>query len=283
MSTATSAPIVVSALVIRDSLGEVLTVRKRGTTGFMLPGGKPEPGETAEETARREATEELGLVLDSYSLMNLGTYEAAALNEAGRTVRAHVYLVVTAGGVADLDQAAPSAEIEEICWIHPDPARADHSNQADLNTQHIFPLLTPEDSASQEVPVSMAQYRALEEKVAELQGLVDTLYWQVEFQERFTYQAICARAGIKGRPLHTLNLALGICRNRIHGEPHIIFGAVAAEEAPILTAAVEQPLNTREDLLAIIRVLAPHHAEQILDAYLGAGVDDGTFAGLPVS
>lgn len=75
MSTATSAPIVVSALVIRNSLGEVLTVRKRGTTGFMLPGGKPEPGETAEETARREAAEELGLVLDSYSLMNLGTYE----------------------------------------------------------------------------------------------------------------------------------------------------------------------------------------------------------------
>ena len=57
MSTATSAPIIVSALVIRNSLGEVLTVRKRGTTGFMLPGGKPEPGETAEETARREAAE----------------------------------------------------------------------------------------------------------------------------------------------------------------------------------------------------------------------------------
>ena len=39
MSTATLAPIVVSALIIRNSLGEVLTVRKHGTTGFMLPGG----------------------------------------------------------------------------------------------------------------------------------------------------------------------------------------------------------------------------------------------------
>ena len=148
MSTDTSAPIVVSALVIRNSLGEVLTVRKRGTTGFMLPGGKPEPGETPEQTARREATEELGLILDSYSLMELGTYEAAALNEPGRTVRAHVYLLVTAGGVADVDQAAPSAEIEEIRWAHPDPARDDHSNQAPLNTQHIFPLLTGEELAA---------------------------------------------------------------------------------------------------------------------------------------
>lgn len=111
----------------------------------MLPGGKPEPGETAEETARREATEELGLVFDSYSLMNLGTYEAAALNEAGRTVRAHVFLLITAAGIQNLEGAAPAGEIEEICWIHPDPARADHSNQADLNTQHIFPILTGED------------------------------------------------------------------------------------------------------------------------------------------
>lgn len=283
MSTDTSAPIVVSALLIRNSLGEVLTVRKRGTTGFMLPGGKPEPGETAEETARREATEELGLVLDSYSLMNLGTYEAAALNEAGRTVRAHVYLLVTAGGVADLDRAAPSAEIEEIRWVHPDPARDDHSNQAPLNTQHIFPLLTGDDFEDADAPVSVTQYRDLEAKVAELQNLVDTLYMQVEFQSRFSYQATCARAAIKGRNLFALNTALGICRDRIHGAPHIIFGAAAAEEAPILTAAVEQPLHTREDLLAIIRVLAPHHAEQILDAYLGAGMDDGTFARLPVS
>ncbi|WP_237221080.1 hypothetical protein [Rothia nasimurium] len=231
--------------------------------------------------ADKVTAEELGLVLDSYSLMNVGTYQATALNETGRTVRAHVYLLVTAGGVADLEQAAPSAEIEEIRWVHPDPARDDHSNQAPLNIQHIFPLLTGDDF--EDAPVSVAQYRDLEAKVAELQNLVDTLYMQVEFQSRFSYQAVCARAAIKGRNLFALNTALGICRDRIHGAPHIIFGVAAAEETPILTAAVEQPLNTREDLLAIIRVLAPHHAEQILDAYLGAGMDDGTFAGLPVS
>jgi 8-oxo-dGTP pyrophosphatase MutT (NUDIX family) len=31
--------------VIRDAGGQLLTVRKRGTQRFMLPGGKREPGE----------------------------------------------------------------------------------------------------------------------------------------------------------------------------------------------------------------------------------------------
>ncbi|WP_237189318.1 NUDIX domain-containing protein [Rothia nasimurium] len=86
MSTDTSAPIVVSALVIRNSLGEVLTVRKRGTTGFMLPGGKPEPGETAEETARREAAEDVN-VIDKWrgSAIALWRGSAIALWRAGPT------------------------------------------------------------------------------------------------------------------------------------------------------------------------------------------------------
>jgi len=44
----------VSAVVLRNAAGEVLTVRKRNTSRFMLPGGKPDPGETPAETAVRE-------------------------------------------------------------------------------------------------------------------------------------------------------------------------------------------------------------------------------------
>ncbi|MDH3061643.1 NUDIX domain-containing protein, partial [Gordonia alkanivorans] len=58
-----SAVIRVSAVVLRDSTGAVLTVRKRGTTRFMFPGGKPEPGESALQTAIRECREELQLEL----------------------------------------------------------------------------------------------------------------------------------------------------------------------------------------------------------------------------
>jgi len=34
----------VSAVVLRDAQGRVLMVRKRGTSMWMNPGGKPEPG-----------------------------------------------------------------------------------------------------------------------------------------------------------------------------------------------------------------------------------------------
>lgn len=142
----THAPIVVSALIIRNARGEVLTVRKRGTSGFMLPGGKPEPGETPEQTARRETTEELNLTLTAHTLLSLGTHEAAALNEPGRTVQAHVYALQTV--LPGIENVTPDAEIEEIRWVHPSPTLADHSNQAPLNTGHIFPLIAGHESSS---------------------------------------------------------------------------------------------------------------------------------------
>ena len=58
----------VAALILTDGAGRVLTVRKRGTEHFMLPGGKIEPGESSDATAVREAHEELGLVLDAAEL-----------------------------------------------------------------------------------------------------------------------------------------------------------------------------------------------------------------------
>ena len=53
----------VAAVVFRDGEGRVLTVRKRGTERFMLPGGKPEAGEEFIDTAAREVDEELGLAV----------------------------------------------------------------------------------------------------------------------------------------------------------------------------------------------------------------------------
>ena len=43
--------ITVSAICFEREDGTVLTVRKRGTHAWMLPGGKPEPGVTAAECA----------------------------------------------------------------------------------------------------------------------------------------------------------------------------------------------------------------------------------------
>ncbi|MDO1993758.1 NUDIX domain-containing protein, partial [Escherichia coli] len=64
--------IVVSAVIIQDSDGRLLTVRKRGAEAFMLPGGKPEPGEDSRQAVVREVHEELGVALSSDDLRRVG-------------------------------------------------------------------------------------------------------------------------------------------------------------------------------------------------------------------
>ncbi|MDO5750071.1 MAG: NUDIX domain-containing protein [Rothia sp. (in: high G+C Gram-positive bacteria)] len=129
----------VSAVAIRDSAGLVLTVRKNGTDGFMMPGGKPDPGEDALDAAVREVTEELGFAPDPARLHFLGTFSAPALNENGFTVIADSFEYrPTQAEEAHLKQNAPRAEIAEMRWV--DPA-TDTREQAPLNIDCIFPAL----------------------------------------------------------------------------------------------------------------------------------------------
>jgi 8-oxo-dGTP diphosphatase len=97
--------------VIRDRGGRVLTVRKRGTSAFMLPGGKRNPGEADLEALSRELSEELGC--DLVVAKHLGTYDAPAANEPETRVYGAIYLADVAGGVV------AQAEIEELLWIEP--------------------------------------------------------------------------------------------------------------------------------------------------------------------
>lgn len=115
----------VSAAVILDEDGRLLLVRKNGTTAFMQPGGKPEPGETASETLSRELAEELGIRIPPHDLRPLGEFTAAAANEPGFLVVADVF-------AADLGGQSPrvGAEIAELCWV----------NGADAATLEIAPL-----------------------------------------------------------------------------------------------------------------------------------------------
>lgn len=102
----------VSAAVITDAAGRLLLVRKAGTTAFMQPGGKPEPGETAAETLARELAEEIRLDVDPAALEPLGEFAAVAANEPGFEVVADVFRV-------DIGDQEPvlDAEIVELRWV----------------------------------------------------------------------------------------------------------------------------------------------------------------------
>lgn len=115
----------VSAAVIVDAEGRLLLVRKAGTTAFMQPGGKPEPGETGAETLSRELEEELGIRLSPSALDGLGTFEAAAANEPGFVVVADVF----AADIGD-QEPTPRAEIVELRWV----------GRADADGLEIAPL-----------------------------------------------------------------------------------------------------------------------------------------------
>lgn len=115
----------VSAAVIRNDREELLLVRKAGTTAFMQPGGKPEPGETPSETLSRELFEELALSVDPGELRPLGRFTAAAANEPGFLVVAEVF-------ATDIGAQQPliGAEIEELRWV----------GRADAGELEIAPL-----------------------------------------------------------------------------------------------------------------------------------------------
>jgi len=123
----------VSAVLAVDDTGRLLVVRKRGTTVWMQPGGKPEPGETAAETLMRELHEELGVHLDPTALEPLGTFTTAAANEVGTTLIADVFRA------SIREPLIAAAEIDAVRWMHPD--EFGHHPVAPLITQHMLALM----------------------------------------------------------------------------------------------------------------------------------------------
>src|SRR4051794_35131203 len=117
--TATPVPVVeVVAALLTDTTGRLVLVRKRGTSRFMQPGGKPEPGEAPREALLRELGEELRFFPPRDALVPLGLFEADAANEPGHLVRAEVFRVTTDAALG------PAAEIDEVLRCTPEEAAA---------------------------------------------------------------------------------------------------------------------------------------------------------------
>jgi 8-oxo-dGTP diphosphatase len=118
--------------LVRD--GRLLTVRKAGSTRFMLPGGKIDPGESPRDAAVREVMEEVGVDVSDVGTP-LGRFHDVAANEPDAWVDATIY-------VADLreqDSPSPLAEIAEQRWLGLDEDLP--PDLAPLLRNHVIPAL----------------------------------------------------------------------------------------------------------------------------------------------
>nr|WP_176697630.1 NUDIX domain-containing protein [Arthrobacter koreensis] len=143
------APLVLtlSAVLVRDSDGRILLVRKRGTRKFMQPGGKLEAGEDFRTAAAREVNEELGLAVAPGVLADIGRWYGPAANEANTYIDAGLFSLNLEGprgtGSAVVPQAA--AEIEETLWLTPAEAFA-RNDISPLLRDHVLPELLATES-----------------------------------------------------------------------------------------------------------------------------------------
>ncbi|HET7267726.1 MAG TPA: NUDIX domain-containing protein [Oleiagrimonas sp.] len=124
-------PICIVSAVISNASGQVLLVRKRGTSIFIQPGGKIERGEEPLAALARELDEELGVRLDMASTVRLGRFEEYAVHEPGRRVRSVAFRCTVDGA------PVPQAEIDELAWV--DPTGPRHVAVAPLSARHILP------------------------------------------------------------------------------------------------------------------------------------------------
>jgi 8-oxo-dGTP diphosphatase len=121
----------IGAVVLTPSRDAMLVGRKLGREMFIIPGGKPEAGETDEETLARELFEECAVSVTEVTYF--GTFfERAAFEDAQLQMR--VYEVQIAG------TPSASSEIEELRWI----SAIDLERGVPLGstlTEHVMPRL----------------------------------------------------------------------------------------------------------------------------------------------
>jgi 8-oxo-dGTP pyrophosphatase MutT (NUDIX family) len=109
--------IVVSAQ--QDRLSLVVGMRRRGRDAvtWTLPKGTPDPGETLEQTALREVTEETGL--EVRIVESLSAIEYAFVQDGARIRKTvHYFLMEPTGG----DLSRHDAEFERVRWVPFDEA-----------------------------------------------------------------------------------------------------------------------------------------------------------------
>jgi 8-oxo-dGTP pyrophosphatase MutT (NUDIX family) len=128
-------PVSAGGVVYRIDEGEmhVVICGQHSPNGWLwgLPKGTPEPGETLEETALREVTEETGLKVTLEEPIASIQYWFASADEVVKYHKTvHFYLMSVVGGsFIDHDH-----EFDEVCWSHSQESlrTLTHRNEIDI-------------------------------------------------------------------------------------------------------------------------------------------------------
>lgn len=122
----------VGAIILNDE-HQMLVVRKvfKDRVDFIIPGGRQEPGETDEQTLKRELMEELGVRVKSYSFF--GRFEEMAIFE-------NIPLIMSVYQVDIEGEPKAQSEIKDVVWVDKDYESKGFLLGSVLS-KHVIPLL----------------------------------------------------------------------------------------------------------------------------------------------
>ena len=113
-----------SALAVIQN-NKLLVVRSHHSQFLLMPGGKPNVGESSESALKREIMEELSCSIDEKTIKFLGTFEDVAAGSNGSIVRIDLYTGTLIG------TPQPSSEIGELVWV----------SSKDISLQQLSPII----------------------------------------------------------------------------------------------------------------------------------------------
>ncbi|WP_160069357.1 NUDIX domain-containing protein [Sphingobacterium bovisgrunnientis] len=105
--------IVIASALLLNADNDLLVVRKKKSTFYMLPGGKVESNESYKDALLRELKEELELEFTYDDFEYLGKHETQAVNEKNTIVQGNIFLLKTP--LIHLPNS--NAELEEVRFV----------------------------------------------------------------------------------------------------------------------------------------------------------------------
>jgi len=107
----------VRLLLVRGN--EVLLVKHTYRPGWFLPGGRPNRGESLDDTARREAYEEVGAEVERVELLGVVSHVVSRRSD---------HVVIFATEVFERNEMS-SMEIDDVAWYSIDALPADTASE----------------------------------------------------------------------------------------------------------------------------------------------------------